>query len=285
MPRMNDYARVANVIRYLDENHAGQPALGDLAAASGLSESHFHRLFHRWAGVTPKDFLQCLTVEHAKRRLRESASVLEAALDVGLSGPGRLHDLLVTLEAASPGEYKQGGHGLSIEWGLAGSPFGWCSVGWNARGLCHLAFHETDADFVEPRGLRESWPNAKFRRTDRQACRRAKAIFSFGTQSTASLKAFVRATPFQLKVWRALLRVPEGCVASYRSIARVLGDPKAARAVGTACGSNPIAYLIPCHRVIRETGVVQGYRWGDDRKRALLAWEAANAARAANGQS
>jgi len=282
---MNDYARVANVIRYLDENHAGQPALGDLAAASGLSESHFHRLFHRWAGVTPKDFLQCLTVEHAKRRLRESASVLEAALDVGLSGPGRLHDLLVTLEAASPGEFKNGGHGLSIEWGFAASPFGWCSLGWNARGICHLAFHETEENFVEPPGLREDWPNAKFRRNDRQACRRAKTIFSFGTQSTASLKAFVRATPFQLKVWRALLRVPEGCVASYRSIARGIGDPRAARAVGAACGSNPIAYLIPCHRVIRETGVVQGYRWGDDRKRALLAWEAANAARAANGQS
>ena len=282
---MNDFARVANVIRYLDENHTRQPALGDLAAASGLSESHFHRLFHRWAGVTPKDFLQCLTVEHAKQRLRESASVLDAALDAGLSGPGRLHDLLVTIEAASPGEFKSGGHGMSIEWGLAGSPFGSCSVGWNARGICHLAFHETDADLAEPPEMRRNWPSAKFRRNDRQARRRVKTIFNHDAQSSASLKAVVRATPFQLKVWRALLRVPEGCVVSYRSIASIVGDPQAARAVGAACASNPIAYLIPCHRVIRETGVVQGYRWGDARKRALLAWESASASHAANGQS
>jgi len=270
---MNDFDRVAIVIRYLDENHIGQPALGDLAAATGLSESHFHRLFHRWAGVTPKDFLQCLTVEHAKRRLRESASVLDAVLDAGLSGPGRLHDLLVTIEAASPGEFKNGGQGMIIEWGLAKSPFGWCSIGWNTRGICHLAFHETDENSAAPPKLRGSWPNAEFRRNDRAARRRAKVIFSPATRSAAPLKAFVRATPFQLKVWRALLRVPEGCVTCYRSIASVVGDAKAARAVGTACGSNPIAYLIPCHRVIRETGVVQGYRWGDTRKRALLAWE------------
>jgi AraC family transcriptional regulator of adaptative response/methylated-DNA-[protein]-cysteine methyltransferase len=271
---VNDFERIATVIRYLDENHAGQPALGDLAAASGLSESHFHRLFHRWAGVTPKDFLQCLTVEHAKRRLRESANVLDAALDAGLSGPGRLHDLLVTIEAASPGEFKSGGQGMSIEWGLAESPFGSCSLGWNTRGICHLAFHEADEDFAEPAELRENWPNAKFRRNDREARQRAKAIFRIDRESAGPLKAFVRATPFQLKVWRALVRIPEGCVASYRRMADAVGDAKAARAVGTACGSNPVAFLIPCHRVIRETGVVQGYRWGNARKYALLAWEA-----------
>ena len=270
---MNDFARIAAVIRHLDANHVGQPALGELAAASGLSESHFHRLFLRWAGVTPKDFLQCLTVEHAKHRLRESASVLDAALDAGLSGPGRLHDLLVTIEAASPGEFKSGGQGMKIEWGLAESPFGICSLGWNARGICHLAFHETDESFDEPAELRQNWPNAELHRHDRAANRHAKIIFHHDTTSTAPLKTFVRATPFQLKVWRALLRVPEGCVASYRSIAGLIGEPKAARAVGTACGSNSIAYLIPCHRVIRETGVVQGYRWGMDRKRALLARE------------
>jgi AraC family transcriptional regulator of adaptative response/methylated-DNA-[protein]-cysteine methyltransferase len=282
---MNDYTRVANVIRYLDENHTGQPALGDLAAAAGLSESHFHRIFHRWAGVTPKDFLQCLTVEHAKRRLRESASVLEAALDAGLSGPGRLHDLLVTIEAASPGEFKNGGHGTTIEWGLAGSPFGECSIGWNARGICHLAFHETDADFTEPPGLRENWPNARLRRNDHQAGRRSGTIFNHGAPTAVPLKACVRATPFQLKVWRALLRIPEGCITNYRSVAGIVGNPSAARAVGTACAANPIAYLIPCHRVIRETGVVRGYRWGDTRKRALLAWEFTKTSRAANGES
>jgi len=272
---MNDFDRVAAVICYLDEHHAGQPTLSDLATASGLSASRFHRLFHRWAGVTPKDFLQCLTAEHAKRRLRESASVLDAALDAGLSGPGRLHDLLVTLEAASPGEFKSGGRGLGIEWGMAGSPFGACSLGWNARGICHLAFHDMDENTPLPSELRQNWPNATFRRNDRDARRRAKLIFHRDARSSDSLKAFVRATPFQLKVWRALLRVPEGCLASYRRIAGTIGDPQAARAVGTACGSNPVAYLIPCHRVIRETGAVQGYRWGNTRKRALLAWESA----------
>jgi AraC family transcriptional regulator of adaptative response/methylated-DNA-[protein]-cysteine methyltransferase len=270
---MNDFDRVATVIRFLDEHHAGQPTLGDLAAASGLSESYFHRLFHRWAGITPKDFLQCLTAEHAKRRLRESASVLDAALDAGLSGPGRLHDLLVTLEAASPGEFKNGGRGLGIEWGMAESPFGRCSLGWNVRGICHLAFHESAESPAVPSELRENWPHAECRRNDREASRRAKIIFRPDTRSGTTLKAFVRATPFQLKVWRALLHVPEGCVASYRRIAGAIDDPHAARAVGTACGSNPIAYLIPCHRVIRETGVVQGYRWGTTRKRVLLAWE------------
>jgi len=270
---MNDFDRIATVIRYLDENHSEQPSLSDLASAVGLSESHFHRLFQRWAGVTPKDFLQSLTVEHAKRRLRESASVLDAALDSGLSGPGRLHDLLVTIEAASPGEFKSGGRGMSIEWGLAESPFGLCSLGWNARGICHLAFHEAVEPIEEPTTLRENWPNATLERNDSAARRQAKIIFNSDASSAAPLRAFVRATPFQLRVWRALVRIPEGCVTSYRAMAGAIGSPKASRAVGTACGSNSIAYLIPCHRVIRETGVVQGYRWGTTRKRALLAWE------------
>jgi len=271
---MNDFDRVATVIRYLDEHHTDQPALGELAAATGLSESHFHRLFHRWAGVTPKDFLQCLTVEYAKRRLRESATVLDTALDAGLSGPGRLHDLLVTVESASPGEFKSGGRGITVEWGLAESPFGLCTLGWNARGIGHLAFHETDGIFTEPLALRQDWPNALLRRNDREARRRVKMIFQRRTGSNGALKTFVRATPFQLKVWRALLHIPEGCVTSYGRLAETVGDARAARAIGTACGVNPIGYLIPCHRVIRETGVVQGYRWGGTRKRALLAWEA-----------
>ena len=271
---MNDYARVEKVIRYLDENHPAQPSLADLAAACGLSESHFHRLFHRWAGATPKDFVQCLTVEHAKRRLRESGSVLDAALDAGLSGPGRLHDLLVTIEAASPGEIKSGGSGMTIEWGMAGTPFGNCTLGWNPRGICHLAFHDTDEAPAAPTELRASWPNATLHRNDREAARREKIIFDPDARSTAPLRAFVRATPFQLKVWRALLRIPEGRLASYRTIATAIGQPAATRAVGTACGSNPIGYLIPCHRVIRETGIVKGYRWGHARKQALLAREA-----------
>ena len=272
---MNDFERVARVIRFLDDHHTGQPRLSDLAAVAHLSESHFHRLFHRWAGTTPKAFLQCLTVEHAKRRLRESASVLDAALDAGLSGPGRLHDLLVTLEAISPGEFKRAGRGLTIEWGWAQSPFGRCSLGWTRRGICHLAFHEVEEEGLRPPSeLCENWPGADLRRDDPQARRRAKVIFNQDRRAPIALKALVRATPFQLQVWRALVRIPEGDVASYRSLAILLGAPTAARAVGGACRSNPVAYLIPCHRVIRETGIVKGYRWGDTRKRALLAWEA-----------
>ena len=274
---MSDFERIATVIRYLDSNHAGQPALADLAVSAGLSESHFHRLFHRWAGVTPKDFLQCLTAEHAKQRLRESASVLDAALDAGLSGPGRLHDLLVTLEAATPGEFKCGGQGLRLEWGRAESPFGRCSIGWNSRGLCHIAFEDTAAETGEPPALRANWTDAEFRRDDAAARRYARMIFNFEARADMTLKTFVRGTPFQLKVWRALVRVPAGCVASYGRIAKTIGEPGAARAVGAACGANPIAFLIPCHRVIRETGVVRGYRWGDECKRALLAWEGARA--------
>jgi AraC family transcriptional regulator, regulatory protein of adaptative response / methylated-DNA-[protein]-cysteine methyltransferase len=276
---MNDFARVAEVIRYLDEHRERQPALAEIAQVTALSESHLHRLFQRWAGVTPKDFLQCLTAEDAKRRLRDSASVLDAALDAGLSGPGRLHDLLVTIEGASPGEFKTGGRGITIEWGFAESPFGLSSVGWNARGICHVAFHDAVDLATVPTDLHQDWPKADYRRNDRDARKQAEAIFTRERSSGAPLKAYVRATAFQVKVWRALLRIPEGCVASYQKIAAAICDRNAARAVGTACGANPIAYLIPCHRVIRETGVIQGYRWGAPRKQAMLAWEFARGAR------
>jgi AraC family transcriptional regulator of adaptative response/methylated-DNA-[protein]-cysteine methyltransferase len=188
-----------------------------------------------------------------------------------------LHDLLVTLEAASPGEFKSGGEGVRIEWGVAESPFGICSLGWNERGLCHLAFHDSGEALRAP-PPRENWPRAEFHQDDREARRRAKAIFNPDGRANGTLKAYVRATPFQLKVWRALVRLPAGSVASYQQVAGAVGNPNASRAVGTACGANPVAYLIPCHRVIRETGVVRGYRWGDDRKRALLAWESARPA-------
>jgi AraC family transcriptional regulator of adaptative response/methylated-DNA-[protein]-cysteine methyltransferase len=230
--------------------------------------------------VTPKDFLQCLTLEHAKQCLRDSANVFDSALDAGLSGPGRLHDLLVTIEAASPGEFKSGGEGMTIEWGMAESPFGGCSLGWNRRGICHLAFHNSDEAVVHPAELRDNWPKAQLQRDDSSAARRAREIFQENVSSAAPLRAFVRATPFQLQVWRALVRIPEGGLTSYRAMAAAIGNPQASRAVGTACGSNPIAFLIPCHRVIRETGVVQGYRWGNTRKRALLAWESARAQQA-----
>jgi len=266
---MTDYERIAAIIRHLDISHGTQPTVPELAEIAGLSESHFHRLFKRWAGITPKDFLQCLTLEHAKSRLLASRSVLDAALDSGLSGPGRLHDLCVSIEAATPGEVKSGGKGMVVEWGGAESPFGSCSLGWNSRGVCHLAFHDETTD-SESR-LAEAWPHARFVRNDAAAKKRVLDIFVKGTANR--IPAFVSGTSFQLKVWRALLLIPRGNVVTYASIAAAIGKPGAVRAVGSACGANPVAWLIPCHRVIRETGVVSGYRWGTERKKVMLAAE------------
>ena len=272
---MNDYERIAQLIRLLDARHDAQLSLEEMAAVAGVSESHFHRLFRRWAGVTPKDFLQCLTAQFAKERLRDSASVLETALEAGLSGPGRLHDLMVTLEAASPGEWKSQGAGARIHWGVSDTPFGSCSIGWNTRGICHLAFLDSVCGNDEPAELKTDWAAAELIRDDRHAQRRCDQLFNRNPGSSKQLSALVQGTPFQVKVWRALLRIPPGCLTSYGWIAQAIGEPRAVRAVGSACGQNPVAYLIPCHRVIRETGIVQGYRWGAERKRAIVAWETA----------
>lgn len=272
---MNDYHRIALVIRYLGECHTEQPDLATLAAYAGLSPSRFHRLFVAWAGVTPKDFLQCLTLSHAKHLLRHGESVLDAALKAGLSGPGRLHDLCVTLEAASPGELKTGGAGWTIAAGLADSPFGRCLVAESPRGLCQLSFVEPGDETAAWAGIEESWPRARLHRDDAAAARLTRRIFTRPAQicSGPPLRALVRGTPFQIRVWRALLQVPPGALVSYGRLAAALGQPGAARAVGSAVGKNPLPYLIPCHRVIRETGVVGDYRWGRVRKQAILAWE------------
>jgi len=276
---MNDYERVARIIRHLDENHAGRPDLGELAVLAGLSAHHFHRLFTRWAGVSPKDFLQCLTLVHARGQLRRGATVFDAALDAGLSSAGRLHDLCVTLEAATPGEIKAGGAGWRIEIGFAESPFGLCCAGIGPRGVCHLAFVEdVDRDSaVAP--LAEAWPRANITWNDNPVRELVSRVFQSPcaslTKQPANFRAFVRGTEFQLRVWRALLCVPPGVVVSYGQLATAIGRPGASRAVGTAVGSNPLAFLIPCHRVIRETGVIGQYRWERERKRAMLGWEAA----------
>lgn len=269
---MSDYERIAKVIRFLDENGREQPPLARLAEVAGLSEAHFHRLFHRWAGVTPKDFLQCLTAEFAIEQLRGSRTVLAAALDSGLSGPGRLHDLTVALEAATPGEIRSGGAGMRIEYGESGSPFGPCFLAWNERGITYLSFEETGA--IER--LRKVWPHALLEDNVGGAEKLAATIFA--ADGGRGLRAFVRGTEFQVKVWRALLRIPAGATASYSVVAETVCTAKATRAVGTACGANLVAWLIPCHRVIRETGLIKGYRWGTERKRAMLGWEAARSA-------
>jgi AraC family transcriptional regulator of adaptative response/methylated-DNA-[protein]-cysteine methyltransferase len=270
---MNDYERIAEVIHFLDEHHVEQPDLASLAGRVGLSQFHFHRLFSTWAGVTPKDFLQSLTLAHAKELLRASNSILDVALESGLSGPGRLHDLCVNLEAASPGELKSGGAGWTISFGFADSPFGRCLIAESPRGLCHLSFVENEK--IALTDLQKDWPQAKLERDDSAAIRLAAKIFTHpaDSQSQPALRAFVRGTPFQVRVWRALLQVQPGMLTSYGRLASVIDKPTAARAVGAAVGQNPLAYLIPCHRVIRETGVIGDYHWGQIRKRAMIAWE------------
>ena len=272
---MNDYERVANVIRFLDRHHTEQPDLHQLASAAGLSPFHFHRLFSAWAGVTPKDFLQCLTLEHVKHLLRNGDNVFDAALNAGLSGPGRLHDLCVTLEAASPGEMKNGGAGMQIEYGFAETPFGQALIAETKRGICHLSFVDGPGRNSARNLLTSQWPNAKLNRNDARIAELSAKIFTQVRDgvSRPTLRAFVRGTPFQLRVWRALLRVPSGSLTTYGRLAQAIGQSQAARAVGSAVGANPIAFIIPCHRVIRETGALGNYHWDPIRKRAIVGWE------------
>jgi AraC family transcriptional regulator, regulatory protein of adaptative response / methylated-DNA-[protein]-cysteine methyltransferase len=277
---MNDYERIASVIRYLDRHHTIQPDLNALAQSVGLSPFHFHRLFSTWAGITPKDFLQCLTLEHARNLLRKGDNILDAALNAGLSGPGRLHDLCVTLEAASPGEMKAGGAGLKVDYGFAMTPFGEAIIGETARGICHLSFLNGNGRDGARRLLFEQWPAARLQCNDQRAEELAGKIFARPESETRlRLRAFVRGTPFQLRVWRALLLVPAGALTSYGRLSAAIQQPSAARAVGSAVGANPIAFLIPCHRVIRETGVLGNYHWDPVRKRVILAWELAEHSR------
>lgn len=273
---MNDYHRIAQVIRFLDSHRQEQPSLNTLAEQVQLSPFHFHRMFAKWAGVTPKEFLRCLTVAHARNALLEGTSVMETAFEVGLSGPGRLHDLCVNLESASPGEIKSGGKGWTIRTAFADTPFGPCLIGVSPRGICHLSFVNSDDLAVETIALRELWPNAEIEWDDGVASI-ASDIFERRPDGdrAPSLQVVVKGTRFQVQVWRALLRIPIGKLTSYGNVAHALGKQTAARAVGSAVGANQIAYLVPCHRVIRETGVVGEYRWDATRKRAILAWEAA----------
>jgi AraC family transcriptional regulator of adaptative response/methylated-DNA-[protein]-cysteine methyltransferase len=268
---MNSYARMERILRWLDAHATSQPTLAEMAAVAGLGESHFHHEFVRWTGVTPKDFVQCLTLADAKERLSRGTAVLETSTEVGLSGPGRLHDLCISLEAATPGEIKSGGVGITIHWGIAESVFGPCLLGETARGICRLSFLEEE---MVPADLEKEWPRATWIRDDERAARCLEALFK-RTPDAAPLRAWVRGSAFQVRVWRALLEIPPGAISTYGRLAAAIGSPGAARAVGSAVGSNPIAFLIPCHRVIRETGAISGYRWGVGRKRALLAWEGA----------
>ncbi len=272
VPPQRQYAVVAQAIRYLRENASQQPTLAELADAVHLSEHHLQRVFAAWAGISPKRFLQYLTKAYALQALREAQDVLSVAQASGLSSSSRLHDLMVSCEAMTPGEIKSGGAGLTLGWGQADTPFGTALAGWTTRGLCYLAFLDGDAA-LRHQELCAAWPAAQLVCDDREAQRLMDQVFP-GTPQPGRLHLLLRGTNFQIKVWEALLRLPPGRRVSYTQLAGLAGVPRAQRAVGSALAANPIAYLIPCHRVIRESGDSGQYRWGGERKVAMLAWEA-----------
>jgi AraC family transcriptional regulator of adaptative response/methylated-DNA-[protein]-cysteine methyltransferase len=273
--RATDYERIERAIRYLEANYRRQPDLKELARGAGLSEFHFQRLFRRWAGISPKRFVQYLTAGHAVRLLRESRTNLDAAYAAGLSGGGRLHDLLVNFHAVTPGELKRDGAGLTIQYGFHPSPFGECLIAVTARGVCHLGFVPPEGRRAAHAELTAEWPRARLAEAPRATAPIARRLFARGNGHSPEIDLHVPGTNFQIKVWEALLRIPPGGVVSYEDIARRIRAPSAVRAVANAVAHNPVAWLIPCHRVIRKSGALGGYRWGETRKKALLAWEAA----------
>jgi AraC family transcriptional regulator of adaptative response/methylated-DNA-[protein]-cysteine methyltransferase len=270
-----DYLRIEQAIHFLEQNADRQPTLKEVADAVCMSEYHFQRVFQRWAGISPKRFLQFLTKEHAKTLLEQS-NVLDVSLDSGLSGPGRLHDLFIKCEAMSPGEYKQKGKGLTIEYGFHSSPFGECFLAVSERGVCALHFIDGKEPSSVMSDFRKTWPNAALAENSSKTKGYIERIFGRSKSKTA-VTVLCKGTNFQIKVWEALLRIPPGAVVSYQTLAKWVDCPKAPRAVGSAIGRNAIAYLIPCHRVIQTGGRLGGYRWGLARKRAMLAKEAVKA--------
>jgi AraC family transcriptional regulator of adaptative response/methylated-DNA-[protein]-cysteine methyltransferase len=268
-----DYQRIEQAIHYLDEHYQRQPELGEVASSIGLSEYHFQRLFTQWAGISPKRFLQFITKENAKQALEHSGNVLDAAYRVGLSSPGRLHDLMISTEAVTPGEYKTRGAGIVIRYGFHATPFGECLIGVTDRGICHLGFVESDHDSALIT-LRRDWSHAKLIDDATAVKPFIDPIFAL-SESRSKINLFLSGTNFQIKVWEALLKIPLGAVTTYEGIAAHIGSPKAVRAVGSAIGKNPVAVLIPCHRVIRKMGEFGNYRYGLPRKKALLGWEMA----------
>jgi len=279
-----DYRRVERAIQFLEHNARRQPSLEETAAHLGLSEFHFQRLFTRWVGISPKRFLQFLTKERAKSLLDRSASLLETAYATGLSGPGRLHDLFVTYEAVTPGEYKRRGLGVEIRYGVHPTPFGVALTAATERGVCGLIFLNAGDDSPQAalQDLRRRWPRADLLEDAARTAPLASQIFALEGEDEAAatpepLHVHLSGTAFQLQVWEALLRIPSGRVVSYEDLAAHIGKPTAARAVGNAVGANPLPVLIPCHRVVRRLGELGGYHYGTTRKLALLGWEMARA--------
>ncbi len=269
-----NYNRIAEAIDYIKLNFKEQPNLDEVAEKIHLSPFHFQRLFKDWAGVSPKKFLQYLSLEHAKTILKEKQATLsDAAYQTGLSGTGRLHDLFVNIEGMTPGEYKNGGENLNICYSFAESPFGNILVASTAKGICYMAFIEENQKSLED--LKQHFPNADFKQMLDLAQQNALFIFTHDWSKLNEVKLHLKGTHFQLKVWEALLKIPMGQLSSYGKIAHQIESPKSSRAVGSAIGDNPVAFLIPCHRVIQSTGLIGQYHWGSTRKAAMIGWEAA----------
>lgn len=269
-----DYNRIAVAIDYLKANFKAQPSLDDIAEHVHLSPFHFQRMFKEWAGVTPKKFLQYLSVEYAKGILKDKqATLFDAAYETGLSGTSRLHDLFINIEGMTPGEYKNGGEELQINYSFAESPFGLLIVASTTKGICYMAFAENEQQAFEE--LRKSFPNAQYRQMLDMIQQNALYIFTQDWHRLSEIRLHLKGTPFQLKVWETLIKIPMGKLTTYGSIAAGMNNEKASRAVGSAVGDNPVAFLIPCHRVIRSTGEFGEYHWGSTRKTAMIGWEAA----------
>jgi AraC family transcriptional regulator of adaptative response/methylated-DNA-[protein]-cysteine methyltransferase len=270
-----DYDIVRRAIAHIRGNWRTQPDIADIAEAAGVSTTDLHHLFRRWAGLTPKDFLQALTLDHARALLRESASVLDATYEVGLSGPGRLHDLFVTHEAMSPGEWKTGGESLTIAYGFHPSPFGSALIMATTRGLAGLAFADSGEERAVLADMQARWPKATYMEDRAGTAPFARRVFDSATwHSGERLRVVLIGTDFETRVWEALMKVPMGRLTSYSEIAAKVCNPAAARAVGAAVGRNPVSFVVPCHRVVGKNGSLTGYHWGLTRKRAMLGWEA-----------
>lgn len=271
-----DYRRIEKAIQFIEGHFKSQPTLEQIAGSVYLSKYHFDRVFKRWAGISPIQFLQFITLDYAKQKLIESRSLLDTALDAGLSGPGRLHDLFVTFEGITPGEFKKQAAGLKISYGFTDSPFGECLLAITERGICFLGFVEEDKRSESLDQLFQTWAGAVFTENSKAVVALSKSIFRIEREEDSRpFNLLLKGTNFQINVWKALISLPEGWLVSYRDIASFVGQPKAFRAVANAVAINPVAYLIPCHRVIANSGKIHRYRWGSSRKMALIGWEAA----------
>ena len=271
-----DYRRIERAIEYIEANFRSRPTLDEIAKSSHMSKYHFDRMFRRWAGISPIRFMQFLTLEYTKRLLDESETILDASYDAGLSGPGRLHDLFVTFDAMTPGEYKNLGRGLTIEYGFHPTPFGQCLLAKTERGICHLSFVDSDDNKSAIERLQRQWPGSGLIENREATGSIVKSIFTAKPDNDSRpFHLLVKGTNFQVNVWRALLTIPAGHLVSYGDMAAHISRPGSSRAVAGAIAVNPVAYLIPCHRVIAGSGHIHGYRWGVSRKKAIIGWEAA----------